>query len=137
MILTKASEYALLSLIFIAQKNSVCGVDMIAREINISRSFLAKILQNLAKNGILNSYKGVNGGFSLAKKPKYISLKSIIECAENKTYSVFECSVSIDDCKLKKKDCKIWYIFNNLQNHVEKFLDNTNLEDILQKEELK
>ena len=67
MLLTKKSEYALLSLVSIAQSDTPKNVDFLATELNISKSFLAKILQNLAKNGILNSYKGNNGGFTLKK----------------------------------------------------------------------
>ena len=54
MLFTKASEYALLSLILISQKSSPVDVDTISNELKISKSFLAKILQNLAKDGVLN-----------------------------------------------------------------------------------
>jgi len=50
MLFTKASEYALLSMICIAGKEESMDVDSISSELGISRSFLAKILQNLYKN---------------------------------------------------------------------------------------
>ncbi len=81
MLFTKASEYALLSLILISQKSSPVDVDTISNELKISKSFLAKILQNLAKEQILKSYKGANGGFALQADPQNISIKTIIECA--------------------------------------------------------
>ncbi len=49
MLLTKASEYALLSLIYISQKDVPVDVDTMSGELDISKSFLAKILQNLAR----------------------------------------------------------------------------------------
>jgi len=55
MLLTKKSEYALLSLVSIAKSDQPKNVDILATELGISESFLAKILQNLAKNGILIS----------------------------------------------------------------------------------
>ncbi|EAH7329047.1 transcriptional regulator, partial [Campylobacter jejuni] len=53
MLFTKASEYALLSLIYISQKETPQDVDSLALELDIPKSFLAKILQTLAKDGLL------------------------------------------------------------------------------------
>jgi Rrf2 family protein len=67
MLLTKKSEYAMLALVLIAKKDTPQNTDELSAQLNISKSFLAKILQKLAKNGILESYKGFNGGFLLKK----------------------------------------------------------------------
>lgn len=135
MLFTKASEYALLSLIYMAQKPLPQDVDKISNEIKISKSFLAKILQNLAKFGILNSYKGANGGFILAKDIAEISLKDIIEGAEKHAPAVYECSISKDGCKKGIGDtCQIWSIFNNLQIQVDAILGEITLKDIIEKQ---
>ena len=55
MLLTKKSEYALLSLISIAQSSDAKNVDILSKELNISKSFLAKIMQNLAKHELVAS----------------------------------------------------------------------------------
>ena len=102
MLLTKASEYALLSLIYIAQKDAPSDVDTMSGELEISKSFLAKILQNLAREGILISFKGANGGFMLAQKPGDISIKRVIESAEKRKMAVFECSISQEGCSSSK-----------------------------------
>lgn len=128
MLFTKASEYALLSLIFIAKKDSPQDVDTISKELDISKSFLAKILQNLAKAGILVSYKGANGGFMLAKQD--FNLKEIISKTEKHAGSVFECSKSKDECE-KSDNCQIWNTFNTLQNQVDDFLETIFLKDII------
>ncbi|PSM52554.1 transcriptional regulator, IscR/Rrf2 family [Campylobacter blaseri] len=136
MLFTKASEYALLSLIYLAQKDSAQGVEVIANELNISKSFLAKILQNMAKEGILKSTRGVNGGFELAHKPKDINLKDIVLHAEKHPTSVFECSSSRGDCPSDQGEfCKIWKMFNTLQIKVDEFLETITLQDIIIKKE--
>ena len=128
MLFTKASEYALLSLIYMAQQPIPQDVDKISNEIKISKSFLAKI-------GILNSYKGANGGFILAKDIAEISLKDIIEGAEKHAPAVYECSISRDDCKKGIGDvCQIWSIFNNLQIQVDAILGEITLKDIIEKQ---
>ncbi|NLO16882.1 MAG: Rrf2 family transcriptional regulator [Arcobacter butzleri] len=132
MLLTKKSEYALLSLILIAQSNTPVNVDVLSSRLNISKSFLAKILQNLAKSGIVLSYKGVNGGFVLAKKSEEITILDITIAAEEKTPAVFECSSSPYDCPNNKAiTCGIWPILNKLQNKINGFLNDLTLKELL------
>ena len=134
MLLTKASEYALLSLIYIAQKDAPSDVDTMSGELEISKSFLAKILQNLAREGILVSFKGANGGFMLAQKPEEISIKRIIESAEKRKMAVFECSISADSCTSSKGGmCQIWPMFSALQSKIDDFLDTITLANIIKK----
>lgn len=131
MLLTKKSEYALLSLISIMNSEHPKNVDVLSKELNISKSFLAKIMQNLAKNGIVKSYKGVNGGFALNKLYDELTVLEITTAAEERTPSVFECSPSITDCPSQVGSlCTIWPLMNNLQNKVNGFLENLTLKDI-------
>ena len=74
MLLTKKSEYALLSLISISKQKEPINVDILSKELQISKSFLAKIMQNLAKQGLVISHRGVNGGFSLNKSWEIITI---------------------------------------------------------------
>ncbi len=135
MLLTKASEYALLSLILISQKNAPQDVDTLSNQLGISKSFLAKILQALAKENVLTSFKGAHGGFMLACKPQELTLKTIVECAEKKRTVVFECSPSTQKCPggdNKGTLCRVWPILNKLQTKIDQFLDNMTLQDILE-----
>lgn len=133
MLLTKASEYALVSLLTIAQKNTPQDVETLSKQLCLSKSFLAKILQVLAKEGILKSYKGANGGFELIQKPKELTIKKIIECAEKKSAVVFECALSHSDCPNNRAEfCKAWPFFNNFQQKVDVFLENITLHDLLE-----
>ncbi|NLY03381.1 MAG: Rrf2 family transcriptional regulator [Campylobacter sp.] len=132
MLFTKASEYALLSLIFISKKDEPQDVECISNELEISRSFLAKILQNMARDGILNSFKGANGGFMLSRSPENITMLEVVESAERHEMSVFECSKSRDLCK-KGEECKIWNIFNDIQMHVDEYLGGIKLSEVMSK----
>jgi len=55
MLLTKKSEYALLSLLSISKHKEPINVDILSKELQISKSFLAKIMQNLAKANLVIS----------------------------------------------------------------------------------
>ena len=132
MLLTKASEYALLSLIMISQKETPQDVDTLSTQLGISKSFLAKILQSLAKEGILKSFKGAHGGFLLAKDPSEFSIKQIVACAEKKPTMVLECTTAHGSCPNNRADfCKILPFLNNLQSKIDDFLDNMSLKDII------
>ena len=131
MLLTKKSEYALLSLISIAKSSEPKNVDELSRELNISKSFLAKIMQNLAKQGLVISHRGVNGGFALNKSWENITILEIVVAAEEKTPSVFECSPSPDNCPNQVAMlCTIWPLLNNLQLKINDFLEKLTLKDI-------
>lgn len=131
MLLTKKSEYALLSLISIAKSDIPKNVDELSRELNIPKSFLAKIMQNLAKNDIVISHRGVNGGFILKKPYDEITILEITTVAEEKIPSVFECSPSISCCPSDIANvCGLWPVLNNLQNRINNFLEELTLKDI-------
>lgn len=132
MLLTKKSEYALLSLVSIAKSDEPKNVEVLANELNISKSFLAKILQNLAKNDILNSYKGNNGGFTLKKPCEELTILEITKVAEEKIPSVFECTTHLGTCAGSiGGGCSVFPLLNNLQNKINGFLNDLTLKDIL------
>ncbi|WP_457592642.1 RrF2 family transcriptional regulator [Hydrogenimonas sp.] len=134
MLLTRASEYALLSLALIGEGGEPKDVDTLSKQLGISKSFLAKILQSLAKRGILTSYKGAKGGFALNKKFSEISIMEVINAAEGKSPAVFECSPSQQSCPSDRgMQCIIWPFLNRLQNKIDGFLENLTLKDILEK----
>lgn len=132
MLLTKASEYALLSLVIIAKKDQPVDVDTLSKRLDISKSFLAKVLQNLAREGILKSYKGANGGFMLSSPAQSIEMSTIIKAAEKKPVSVFDCASNADCCPNDRAHyCSVWPFLNTLQQHIDTFLKGKYLSDIL------
>lgn len=133
MLLTKASEYALLSLMLISRQNQPVDAEKLSTELNISKSFLAKILQNLARADILKSFKGANGGFLLERNSSEISLFDIIESAEGRHVQVFACTGgNPSECaKNDLNDCSVWQILNILQVKIDDFLKDLTLEDLI------
>ncbi len=133
MLITRASEYAILSLIVLSKGKDPLDSDTLSRELFISKSFLAKILQSLAKANILKSYKGVNGGFVLNKEPADINMLEVMTSVEGKAPAVFECSPSVHDCPSNKAEiCSIWPFLNKLQGKIDFFLAELSLADILE-----
>jgi len=132
MLITRASEYAILSLIVLSKTKEPLDSETLSRELFISKSFLAKILQSLAKADILQSYKGVNGGFVLKLQPSEINMLNVMTSVEGKAPAVFECSPSVHDCPSNRAEiCSIWPFLNKLQGKIDHFLAELTLADIL------
>ena len=133
MLLTRASEYALLSLIVLSKSDIPLDAEKISKELDIPKSFLAKILQSLAREDIISSFKGVKGGFSLNESSYKRTVLEIMCTVENKTPAVFDCAPSKEDCPSNKAStCKIWPFINRLQGKIDAFLGTLTLEDILE-----
>jgi len=58
----------------------------IAQRADAPQKFLEQILLELKKNGVLNSTKGANGGYVLAKTMEKITLKEVITILENNAF---------------------------------------------------
>ena len=133
MLITRASEYAILSLIVLSKASAPMDSETLSRELSIPKSFLAKILQALAKKNILKSYKGVHGGFSLLESPKDINMLDVMSAVEGKAPAVFECAPSREDCPSDRASiCNIWPFLNKLQGKIDIFLAELTLADILE-----
>ncbi len=96
------TDYAVRTLVFMARSakkegKDIITVDDIVEELNLPERFMRKILQRLAKEKILVSYKGKDGGFSFLKSPGQIRLTDIIE--------IFQGKVDITNCLLKGRVC--------------------------------
>ena len=131
MLLTRASEYALLSLEIIYKSDRPVGSEQLSNELNIPKSFLAKILQNLGKSDILVSHRGAQGGYSLKKDAKDITLYDIIFSAEGKKPTVFNCVSYFDSCPTGTiGTCSISPFLAKFQMKIDNYLQNLTLEEL-------
>jgi len=132
MLITRASEYALLSLVILTRTDTPIDVLSLSKRLGISKSFLAKVLQSLARENIVKSYKGASGGFILESAPEEISLLSVLKAAEGRSLNVFDCSSDSNDCPSDQAmSCHIWPFMNKLQGKIDDFLIDLTLKDIM------
>ena len=97
-LITRDTDYAVRALREIAQsKEKMVSTLYLEEKLGIPRAFLRKILQLLQKSGILDSAKGNQGGFILARPTQKILLLDIIK--------VFQGNVCVSDCVFLKEPC--------------------------------
>lgn len=98
--LSNACQYAIRSILFLAMysnETQKIGVKKISEELETPQPFLAKLLQQLAKSGLVSSIKGPNGGFYLTKKDKANSIWDIIVCIDG-TSKFDSCFMGLSSC---------------------------------------
>lgn len=82
--LNQATDYAFRVIMHLASlpEGEIVNSQAIAEEQNIPVGFLQKIMRSLTKGEMVKSYRGIDGGFALAKPAEEISLLDIITLME-------------------------------------------------------
>lgn len=82
--LSQTVEYALRAVLHIAADHPRCvRVNEIADAVDVPRNYLAKILGNLARVGVLESARGPTGGFRLGRDPADVRLSEVVAVFES------------------------------------------------------
>ncbi|HQH74593.1 MAG TPA: Rrf2 family transcriptional regulator [bacterium] len=83
--LSKTGIHAIRAVIALAElpEGAFAGATVIAQSIQAPKNYLGKLLQMLARDGLLESQKGLGGGFRLARDPRTITLLDVVEPIEH------------------------------------------------------
>jgi Rrf2 family protein len=100
--LSKKTDYALMAMKHLAVQGAAGGPGAasareIAEHYDIPIELLAKILQRLARRGLLTSHQGTRGGYSLARPAAVISIADVIQAVDG-PLTVTACSVHDQGC---------------------------------------
>jgi Rrf2 family protein len=78
--LSSTAEYALRAVLYVAQHEGDGPVRMadVAAALDLPQNYLAKVLHELARSGLLRSARGRRGGFRLAKPADHIALHTVV-----------------------------------------------------------
>ena len=128
--LNQTSEYALRAMVYMTRKNEpgYAGVKDIAAATGVPANYLAKILQQLAKSGILESQKGFGGGFRIAQQLDKIKLLAIVDPLENIS-KFHRCVLGQRECN-DAVACPLHDAWKRICNDYLGALENTTLQDI-------
>ena len=81
--ISQEADYAIRVVTYLTQtKQDIVRAKVIAAHAAITLPFLLKLLRKLIKSGIVQSFRGANGGYALAKPPEQMSLKEVIEAID-------------------------------------------------------
>lgn len=130
--LTRAGEYAIKSLVYLASKAPDARVmaSEVADAETIPINFVRKILESLVKTGMVKSYRGAGGGFTLGRPAGQITLSQIIEAVEgplalNQCFTAGGCD--------NKGVCQLSLIWQEAQDAVQGVLMRYTLDEVARK----
>lgn len=132
--ITQESDYALRILTAMAMHDVVTDAKTLSAETSVTQRFTLKILHKLVTGGLVNSYKGVRGGYTLRYSPKDITLKQVIEMIDGPIV-IARCLADTETCSLNcdKASCEYHHIFDTISASVAKKLENITIYDVLNK----
>ncbi|MEO6154809.1 MAG: SUF system Fe-S cluster assembly regulator [Thermomonas sp.] len=98
---TKLTDYATVVLTALAARpDAVLSAPELADQAGLEAPTVAKLLKPLAQAGLVESFRGANGGYRLARAAETISLVEIVEAMEG-PLGMTECSVHAGQCGIE------------------------------------
>ena len=133
MLLSAYSDYSLRVLMQAALRSPHrITVDEVAGSFGISRNHLVKIVHDLGRSGYLKTFRGVGGGFTLARTPAEIGVGAIIRLGEE-SETVIECQARKEGpCKILSV-CRVKNILDEAAAAFFEVLDRHTLADLVAK----
>ncbi len=132
--MSKRADYALLALSHLAvmqagEPERLVNTKDLAEQYEIPVELLAKILQTLAKNGIVASHPGPTGGYRLQRAPAAISVAEIISVLDG-PLALLQCSNGHGDTCKQFSRCTIRDPLAEIERRVKNLLQDITLADI-------
>jgi Rrf2 family protein len=124
---SRQCEYALQAVMYIALKpeNEMSSIRELALTLNIPYHFLAKILQDLTRKGLLTSLKGSAGGYMLAMPKEIITPFHIVEAIDGSSF-LNNCLLGFPTCS-DEKPCSLHTEWQRLRERLHDMLKTTNI----------
>lgn len=131
MCLTLESDYAVRIIGCLSAESKRIDAKNISEKTGVSLRFALKILRKLVSAGLVKSYKGMQGGYELAKSPAEITMKDVIDTVEG-SYYLNKCYEDDFVCTREAKDfCRYRAVYNEITELVRKKLESCNFEDLM------
>ena len=97
----------------------------------ISLLYLEQIFLKLKKKNIVNSTRGINGGYVLNKEPSKIKLSEIFSAVDEKVKTVKCNKKSKKACNGKSTKCITHNLWDELETYINIFFEKKNLNDLI------
>ncbi|MEK6649864.1 MAG: Rrf2 family transcriptional regulator [Bacteroidota bacterium] len=126
-IFSRQCEYALQAVLYLAlqPRGTMTSSKDLTRRLGVPYHFLGKILQSLARKGLLTSQKGSAGGFALALPPEEITLFHIVESIDGVDFTN-QCVLGFPECS-GKNPCAVHHQWADMRESIYQMLVRKNI----------
>ena len=124
------TQYAIRAVVLLAYNLDArpLGNGVLAEKAQIPASYLSKILQGLARSRIVESRRGVGGGFWLARSPEEITLLDVVNAVEP-IVRIKGCPLNLESHR--ERLCAVHARLDEAMAQVEKVLSESTIADLL------
>ena len=131
--LTTKGRYAVMALADLAKFDNGGPVSLrdISLRQGISLLYLEQIFSKLKKNNIVESTRGVNGGYILKTNPEQIKLSNIFSAVQEEVKTVQCKKESKKGCNGRSTKCITHNLWDELEIHINQFFEQKNLKDLI------
>jgi Rrf2 family protein len=134
--LSTKGRYGLKAVYALARAESAGPVALkhVAEEQGIPEAYLEQLMASLRKAGLVNSVRGANGGYSLAKVPRDITVADVVQALEG--------PIAITECSLEKEnyacsnvnDCVLRPLWEKVNDNILQAFRSVTVQDLLNNE---
>ncbi len=131
MIYSRSAEYAIRAFVYLAEvpPGKFAMVKQIAQSSKTPSHFLAKILQQMARKGFLQSSKGPTGGFALRQPASKITLLQIVDSVDSLS-EYYRCPGGLEECN-DDMPCGLHDSWMTLRSRIIGYLETTSIADVV------
>lgn len=128
--ITKQTDYGIVLLTHMANDpERLVNAPELAQETSLPQPMVAKILKLLARASILESHRGVNGGYCLARPPEEMSVSEVIIALEGQI-AITECTDDTEGLCSKEQACQVRSNWNRINLAIHEALDRISLAEM-------
>ena len=128
--ITKQTDYGIVLLTHMAaDPERRANAPELAEEASLPQPMVAKILKLLARAGILESHRGVNGGYCLSGPPEEVSVAEVIAALEGQI-SITECTDDTPGLCPQEDTCRLRSNWNRINLAIQDALDAISLAEM-------
>ncbi len=127
--ISKKAYYGLRAAIALAQSNQALSIHTLAGSEHLPEDYLEKILQMLRKAGLVESTKGVTGGYTLARSAKETSAWDILRVLDG-PIEMFTPPIKGTLPCLQVSHCQTNQVWRTLEEKIEETLSDISLEQM-------
>ena len=131
--ISRSAGYAVQALTYLAAQppGKLTGAREVAGATQIPMPFLWKILRHLSREKLLRSFKGVKGGYELARPARRITIQEIIAVTPDSELAT-SCVLGLAECN-DHQPCALHGAWKDVRNEMRKTLVKTTLADLARK----
>jgi FeS assembly SUF system regulator len=127
--ISRLTDYGTLILVYLAaQDGRLCSASEVTAGTHVAQPTVQKLLKVLARTGLVDSVRGADGGYRLARSPQSINAAEILDALEGPV-AITECSTAESHCELESM-CHVGGAWQKINRALRAALEDISLLDL-------